>query len=91
MSETITPRGATGTHDTRNDPYPLFEAMRAECPVHQVRLADGHDAWLVLGHAAARQALKDGRLSKDMVAALDQDPDVVGSPGSRARRSPGTC
>jgi cytochrome P450 len=70
-------------HETRNDPYPLFESMRAECPVHQVRLADGHDAWLVLGHAAARQALKDGRLSKDMVAALDLDPDVVdaGLPG----------
>jgi cytochrome P450 len=51
--------------------------------VHQVRLADGHDAWLVLGHAGARQALKDGRLSKDMVTALAQDPDVVdaGLPG----------
>jgi cytochrome P450 len=57
--------------------------MRAACPVQQVRLADGHDAWLVLGHAAALQALKDGRLSKDMVAALDLDPDVVdpGLPG----------
>ena len=57
--------------------------MRAKCPVHQVRLADGHEAWLVLGHAGARQALKDGRISKDMLAALDHDPDVVdaGLPG----------
>lgn len=40
-------------------------------------------AWVVLGHAAARQALTDERLSKDMIAALDQDPDVVdeGLPG----------
>jgi cytochrome P450 len=68
---------------TQNDPYPLFESMRAQCPVHQVRLADGHDAWLVLGHAASRQALKDRRLSKDMLAALDHDPNVVdtGLPG----------
>jgi cytochrome P450 len=68
---------------TRNDPYPLFAQVRSECPVHQVRLADGHDAWLVIGHAAARQALKDSRLSKDMVAALDQDPEVAdaGLPG----------
>lgn len=68
---------------TRNDPYPLFESMRAECPVHEVRLADGHDAYLVLGHDAVRQALKDARLSKDMVAALDLDPDVAdaGLPG----------
>ena len=71
------------TAGTRNDPYPLFESMRAKCPVHQVRLADGHEAWLVLGHAGARQALKDGRISKDMLAALDHDPDVVdaGLPG----------
>jgi cytochrome P450 len=68
---------------TGNDPYPLFETMREQCPVHRVRLADGHDAWLVLGHAAAREALKDARMSKDMVAALDRDPDVAdaGLPG----------
>ncbi len=68
---------------TRNDPYPLFESTRAECPVRRVRLADGHAAWLVLGHEAAHQALKDVRLSKDIAAALDEDPDVVdpGLPG----------
>ncbi len=68
---------------TRNDPYPLFASRREECPVPRVRLADGHDAYLILGYDAARQALKDTRLSKDMLAALDQDPDVVdpGLPG----------
>ncbi len=68
---------------TRNDPYPLFASTCAECPVRQVRLADGHAAWLVLGHEAAHQALKDSRLSKDIVAALDEDPEVVdpGLPG----------
>jgi cytochrome P450 len=68
---------------TRNDPYPLFESTRAEGPVRHVRLADGHDAWLVLGHEAGQQALKDVRLSKDIVAALDDDPEVVdpGLPG----------
>ena len=68
---------------TRDDPYPRFAAMRTAGPVHPVRLADGHDAWLVIGHDAARQALRDARLSKDMVAALDEDPDVAdeGLPG----------
>jgi len=82
MDEQLTAWGAWDGA-TQNDPYPHFEAMRAACPVHHVRLADGHDAWLVLGHAAARQALKDARLSKDMVAAIDHDPDVVdgGLPG----------
>jgi cytochrome P450 len=73
---------------THNDPYPLFESTRAECPVRQVRLADGHDAWLVLSHEAAHQALKDDRLSKDIVAALDEDPAVVdpGLPGPALAR-----
>jgi cytochrome P450 len=67
----------------RDDPFPLFAQLRPACPVHEVRLADGHDAWLVLGHDEARSALKDRRLSKDMLAALQGDPDVVaeGLPG----------
>jgi cytochrome P450 len=67
----------------RDDPFPLFADVQARCPVHRMRLADGHEAWLVVGHDAARQALSDARLSKDMVAALDGDRDVVaeGLPG----------
>ena len=67
----------------RDDPYPYFAEMRARCPVQPVRLADGHDAWLVLGYDAVRQALNDPGISKDMVAALEDDPDVVdeGLPG----------
>jgi len=67
----------------RDDPFPTFAEARSRCPVQNVRLPDGHDAWVVLGHAAARQALGDDRLSKDMVAALDQDPEIVaeGLPG----------
>ncbi len=82
MGETVPTWGAWGP-DVRDDPAPLFESMRASCPVHQVRLADGHEAWLVLGHDAVRQALKDPRLSKDMLAAFDQDPEVAdeGLPG----------
>ncbi len=87
MSEPIIIWGDWDT-STRNDPYPLFESTRAECPVRRVQLADGHDAWLVLGHEAAHQALKDARLSKDIVAALDEDPEVVdpGLPGPALAR-----
>ena len=82
MLESSTTWGAWA-EDIQNDPYPLFNSMRDRCPVHPVRLGDGHDAWLVVGHRAARQALSDPRLSKDMLAALDADPDVVdeGLPG----------
>jgi len=51
--------------------------------VQRVHLADGHPAWVVLGHGAARQALNDPRISKDMLAALQDNGDVVaeGLPG----------
>jgi cytochrome P450 len=72
----------------RNDPYPVLAALRAERPVHHVRLADGHEAWLVLGHEAVRIALMDPRFSKDMVTAMADDPDVVdpGLPGPALAR-----
>lgn len=67
----------------RDDPSPHFNEARERCPVQKVRLADGHDAWVVLGYDAARQALNEPRISKDMLAAVDVDADVVaeGLPG----------
>ena len=74
--------------EVRDDPYPYFAEARSRCPVQKVRLADGHDAWVVLGYDAARQALNDPRISKDMLAALAADPDSVaeGLPGSAFSR-----
>ena len=67
----------------RDDPFPMFAETRRRCPVQHVRLSDGHDAWVVLGHDEARAALADERLSKNMVAALEENPEVVaeGLPG----------
>ncbi|HET9971736.1 MAG TPA: cytochrome P450 [Streptosporangiaceae bacterium] len=72
----------------RDDPFGHFAQARGRCPVQQVRLADGHLAWVVLGHGAARQALSDPRISKDMLAALADDGDVVaeGLPGPEFSR-----
>ena len=72
----------------RDDPFGHFAEARARCPVQRVRLADGHPAWLVLGYDAARQALNDPRISKDMLAALEDNGDVVaeGLPGPEFSR-----
>jgi cytochrome P450 len=72
----------------RDDPFSHFAEVRARCPVQKVRLADGHPAWVVLGYDAARQALNDPRISKDMIAALEDDGDVVaeGLPGPEFSR-----
>ena len=72
----------------RDDPFGHFAAARARCPVQKARLADGHPAWVVLGYDAARQALNDPRISKDMLAALEDNGDVVagGLPGPEFSR-----
>ncbi|HEY3528384.1 MAG TPA: cytochrome P450 [Nocardioides sp.] len=74
--------GRWGDYD-RDDPFPLFERVRQAGPVHEVTLADGHRAFLVLGYAAARETLNHPDLSKDMLAALARDGGVVaeGLPG----------
>jgi cytochrome P450 len=81
----MTPELLWGAWDNaiRDDPFPTFAEAQRRCPVQHVRLPDGHGAWVVLGHDAARQALSDERLSKNMVAALGRDPEVVaeGLPG----------
>jgi len=73
---------AWGAYD-RDDPFGLFAQVRELGAVHAVTLADGHEAWLVVGYDEARAALNDPGLSKDMQAALASDGAVVaeGLPG----------
>ncbi len=80
--ETRNALGAWGAYDL-DDPYPLFAEVRRLGAVHEVTLADGHPAWLVVGYDEAMAALNDGRLSKDMHAALATGSDLVaeGLPG----------
>ena len=73
---------AWGAYD-RDNPFPLFASVQEQGPVHAVTLADGHEAWLVVGYEEARIALNDPKLSKDMHAALATGSGVVaeGLPG----------
>jgi cytochrome P450 len=82
MMSTDEALAAWGAYD-RDDPFPMFAAVRDRGPVHPVTLADGHAAWLVVGYEEARVALNDARFSKDMQAALAASSDVVaeGLPG----------
>src|ERR1700682_934788 len=78
---------AWGAFD-RDDPFPVFAAVRGLGAVHHVTLADGHDAWLVVRYDEALAALNDSRLSKDMHAALATGAGVVaeGLPGPEFAR-----
>jgi cytochrome P450 len=67
-----------------DNPFPQFAEVRELAPVHKARLADGHEAWLILRYADAKQALNDPRFSKDMNKAMADDAEVVaeGLPGA---------
>lgn len=48
------------------DPYPTYARLRSASPVQKVPTGSkGHYSYLVTGHAEARQAFTDPRLSKD--------------------------
>jgi cytochrome P450 len=87
MTDTLTTWGGWAPA-IRDNPFGHFAEARAQCPVQRVRLADGHAAWVVLGYDTARQALNDPRISKDMLAALEDNGDVVaeGLPGPEFSR-----
>ncbi|MFE9259049.1 cytochrome P450 [Streptomyces sp. NPDC006879] len=51
--------------DFNENPYPHYARLLQTGPVHRVRLALGHEVWLVVGHEEARQALMDPLLSKN--------------------------
>ncbi|AJE80940.1 Peroxidase [Streptomyces albus] len=55
--------------DFLRDPFPVYAALRARGPVHRIRMPEGAEAWLVVGHEEGRAALADPRLSKEWASA----------------------
>ncbi|MFR0353048.1 cytochrome P450 family protein [Streptomyces sediminimaris] len=74
------------TWEFASDPYPAYAWLREHSPVHWTRLPSGVEAWLVTRYADARQALADGRLSKnpDHHAEDAQGKSRTGIPGERS-------
>ncbi|KAB1140355.1 cytochrome P450 [Streptomyces luteolifulvus] len=50
-------------------PPPAYDPLRAARPLTRITLYDGRPAWLVSGHAVARELLADQRLSTDRTRA----------------------
>ncbi|MCA6094554.1 cytochrome P450 [Streptomyces sp. SCA3-4] len=69
--EDLTPPGA----DFATDPHSLYAHLREQGPVHRIRTPDDRDAWLIVGHAEARAALTDPRLSNDLRNSAGWDGD----------------
>ncbi|MEU2116079.1 cytochrome P450 [Streptomyces sp. NPDC016459] len=66
--------------DFTADPYPFYAKLRAAGPVHPVRLPDGYEFWLVVGHEEGRAALADPRLAKSpsVIGVRPPEEDIIG-------------
>lgn len=67
------------------DPYPAYAWLREHAPVRRTTLPSGVEAWLVTRYGDAREALADGRLSKNPVhhAGESHTKGKTGIPGER--------
>ncbi|MGQ4385038.1 cytochrome P450 family protein [Streptomyces sp. SAS_270] len=74
------------TWEFATDPYPAYAWLREHAPVHRTKLPSGVEAWLVTRYVDARQALADGRLSKnpDHHAEDAHGKSKTGIPGERS-------
>lgn len=50
------------------DPWPVYDKLRVEGPVHRIVLPSGLPAWLVVDYDLSKQVLTDSRFSKDVTA-----------------------
>ncbi|MEU6945178.1 cytochrome P450 [Streptomyces sp. NPDC046316] len=71
--------GEWGADFTAN-PYPYYAKLRESGPVHHVRMPDGWEFWLVVGHEEGRAALADPRLVKSpsVIGVTPVDEELIG-------------
>ncbi|MEV7571258.1 cytochrome P450 family protein [Streptomyces tanashiensis] len=71
--------GEYGADFTAN-PYPYYAKLREAGPVHEVRMPDGFQFWLVVGHEEGRAALADPRLAKSpsVIGIRPPEEDIIG-------------
>ena len=59
------------------DPYPYYAKLRAEKPVHRVRILFGIPAWIVARYDDVLTVLKDDRFSKEYVSKIPFTPRPI--------------
>ncbi|WP_306325668.1 cytochrome P450 family protein [Streptomyces venezuelae] len=71
--------GEYGADFTAN-PYPYYAKFREAGPVHEIRMPDGFQFWLVVGHEEGRAALADPRLAKSpsVIGVRPPEEDIIG-------------
>lgn len=78
MTTVAMPNALPGSWDIsspahKSNPFPLYEKLRAERPVCEVRMPSGQTAWLITRYDDVVSVLKDERLAKDQFRTLSAE------------------
>lgn len=61
------------TREFTQNPYPVYEKLRQNDPIHRVLFPHGDFGWIISRYEDAVEVLKDNRFSKDVVKRYGAD------------------
>jgi cytochrome P450 len=65
------------TREFTQNPYPVYEKLRQNDPIHRVLFPHGEFGWIITQYEDAVEVLKDNRFSKDVIKRYGPDQDNI--------------
>ncbi|CAM3343852.1 cytochrome P450 [Paenibacillus taichungensis] len=77
MSTNETSQSELFTQEFTQNPYPVYEKLRQNDPIHRVLFPHGDFGWIISRYEDAVEVLKDNRFSKDVVKRYGPDQQNI--------------
>lgn len=77
MSTNETSQTEFFSRDFTQNPYPVYEKLRQNDPIHRVLFPHGDFGWIITRYEDAVEVLKDNRFSKDVIKRYGPDQDNI--------------
>ncbi|MDN4602208.1 cytochrome P450 [Paenibacillus sp. F6_3S_P_1C] len=77
MSTNETSQTEFFSREFTQNPYPVYEKLRQNDPIHRVLFPHGDFGWIITRYEDAVEVLKDNRFSKDVIKRYGPDQDNI--------------
>ncbi|KGP80311.1 MULTISPECIES: cytochrome P450 family protein [unclassified Paenibacillus] len=77
MSTNETSQTEFFSREFSQNPYPVYEKLRQNDPIHRVLFPHGDFGWIITRYEDAVEVLKDNRFSKDVIKRYGPDQDNI--------------
>lgn len=77
MSTNETSQTGFFSREFTQNPYPVYEKLRQNDPIHRVLFPHGDFGWIITRYEDAVEVLKDNRFSKDVIKRYGPDQDNI--------------